>query len=397
MSRLRLFASYSAMAAVLFFAAWFALGSFPLLGQTQVRTAGDLAPMTAFPLQQRILLRPSAPSRVSTVPIPADPHEPVTGGVHVAATPADRAAALSLLERAMQPAKLHMPGTPPFRFDVSFNAGGNVRQTGPGELTEIWLSVQKWRWTASLGGSSIVRISSGGQIVEEKHVSEIPMRAQMLRNAIFWAAWRQAPSNSQIRTAEVRWNNKPVTCLLTSMVAGPEAQSPSRLWEEQEFCIDPASGTLQVYSLAPGTYTVYQYGKNPPFHDRLLPEHITIYVGGSVAADANFSITDANPADESLLGTTPEMAANGPVITAMLPSRFPIDIPGGSTSGAIQPVIVHAEIGPDGNVIEEELSAASDPALAERALDAVRGMRFPALPLAQRQVYINVRFLPPEL
>ena len=80
----------------------------------------------------------------------------------------------------------------------------------------------------------------------------------------------------------------------------------------------------------------------------------------------------------------------------MLLPRFPIDIPGGSTSGAVQPVIVLAEIGPDGNVIEEELSAASDPALAERALDAVRGMRFPPLPFAQRQVYINVRFLPLE-
>jgi beta-lactamase regulating signal transducer with metallopeptidase domain len=397
-SRLRLVSSYASIAAVLVFAGWFGMVTFPLTGSPQFREVAKPAPVAAAPIAPpppaivQAQIEPTDTSAdIALVPLPPDPHELVTGAVRAVATPADRAAALSLLDRARQNGNSHAAGTPPFRFDVSFNAGGPSDYTGTGTLTETWLSGQSWRWTVDLGGYSLVRVDSGGLTVEDKHVSQIPMRALMLRNAIFWAM--QSPP-FQIRTASATWNGKPATCLLLSGMAGPATQTQSRLWEEAEYCIDNASGLLQIHSIAPGTYTVYGYSRDLQFHGRTMPDRITIYVAGAQVVDAQFNITDAGTVDPALLTPTPEMIANGPVIQTMLPSRFPIDVPNPFPSKTIQPVIVHADVDQAGIVLEEELSAASDPALAQAALDLVGKMNLPHAAFAQRQEYINVRFHP---
>jgi hypothetical protein len=400
-SRLRLVSSYAFITAMLTFAGWFGIVTFPLTGSPQAREAAKFVPLAVAPVAP-----PQQPDQVPTqftptevsagisfVPLPPDPHELVTGAVSIAATPADRAAALLLLDRARQNGNSHASGTPPCRFDVSFNASGPSAFTGTGTLTETWLSGQSWRWTVDLGGYSLVRIDSGGLTVEEKHVSEIPMRAHMLRNAIFWAV-QSTPSNAQIRTASVTWNGRPAMCLLVSGVVGAATQTQSRLWEETETCIDHASGLLQIQSIAPGTYTVYGYSRDLKFHGRTMPDRITIYSAGAQVVDAAFTIADAGTADLALLTPTPEMIANGPVIQTMLPARFPMNVPNPFPSKTIQPVIVHAEVDPAGNVLEEELSAASDPALARPALDLVRKANLPHTAFAQRQEYVNVRFHP---
>ncbi len=394
-STLRLVSSYMFITATLILAGWFGLAAFPLTGSPQFREAARLAPPPIAPItvpRPLPIVPPQiAPADISFVPVPSDPHELVTGTVSFAATPPDPAAALLLLERAGQNATSHAPGTPPFRLDVSFTASGPSAYTGAGELTETWLSAKSWRWTADLGGYSLVRIGSGGLTAENTHVSEIPMRVHMLRNAIFWAV--QAPQRDvQIRTAAAAWNGKPVTCLLVSKVIGPATQAPSRLWEETEFCIDPVSDLLQIHSIAPGTYVVYGYGRDLQFHGRIVPDRITIYEAGAPVVDAYFSITDAGTVDPALLKPAPEMIENGPVIETMLPTRFSVNVPSPLPSKTIQPVIVHAEVDPAGNVLEEELSAASDPALAQPALDLVKKMNLPHTPFAQRQEYINVRF-----
>jgi len=344
--------------------------------------------LAALPL----LAQPPARNRIPSAPVPADPHELVTGGIHVAASPADRAAALALLVRAQQVSKLHNTAfTPPHRLDVAFNASGTAKQTGAGELTEIWLSGQQWRWTASMGGESIVRLASGGSVQQAQAATEVPMRIHMLRNAIFWAAMG-TPSNAQIRTADVEWNGKPVTCVLTSGVSGPPAQIQTRLWEETEYCIDPATGLLQIHSVAPGTFAVYGYAANAQFHGLAPPDRITIYVAGAVAVDATVRIADPSSADESALAPAPEMAANGRVVELAMPIRMPL-MADGASGAVVQPVIVHAQLNGDGTLSDEEISAASDPALAQRALELVKAMTFSSQG-AQRQAYINVRFMP---
>jgi hypothetical protein len=347
-------------------AVWLVCVSFPLLGQPQAKPSAQVAA------------------------IPPDPHEPVTGTAQIAATPSDRASALALFERASQNSKLLMPGTPPYRLHVSFTAMGGGANSGAGELTELWLSGRDWRWAATLGSNAVDQVSSQGRIANVQGPGPVPMRVHMLRNAIFWAR-RTAPDRAQVRTAAVHRDSRPATCLLLSGIVTPEPQG--RIWEEEEFCIDNASGALLLHSIAPGTYEVYGYGKGQQFHGRYVPDRITIYVNREAVVDAQVSLTDLGAADPSTFALTPEMIANGPVTPLVLPMRMPLNVPGASTSTRIEPAIIHASIDGNGKVLEEEVSSAADAAIVQSALDVVRNTNF-APSGSQVQAYINVRFLP---
>jgi len=400
MSRLRLLFSYCSIAPILAFAGWFAFLAFPLVGSPRVEaavqeqsaptTAGEsmiAANQTPTPLPRRIDAETGA---VDSVPVPPDPREPVSRPIRVVETAADRAAVIALLERATQNAKMHLLPMRGYSLKASFLAGGDAAYTGSGELTETWLSGRSWRWTASLGGFSIVRVGSEGQLADESHVAAVPMRIQMLRDAIFWAAGRTAPSNAAIRTAAVELNGQPGTCVLTSQMGG--AIADTRLWEETEYCVDNASGLLRIYSIAPGTYAVYDYGRNLQFHGRLIPDRITVTVGGTNALEAQVGIAEAGAVDPGLLTVTQEMTAGKPAVVLSSAIRFSMDVPDFAGGGAVRPVIVHAIIDPSGKVIEEEVSAAADPALAQPALDLVKKHNFGSAGDAQRDAYINVRF-----
>ncbi len=220
-------------------------------------------------------------------PVPPDPHELVTGAVQVVASPADHAATLYLLERARQNSLTHNPGMQPYRFSASFNATGSTADNGSGELTEIWMNGQMWRWTASLGGASVVRVSNQGRLVENSHVAAIPMRAHMLRNEIFWAIDEYA-AKAQLRTAQIQWNGRPATCILASGMTGSITQTQGRLWQEEEYCVDNGSGLLVVHSIAPGTFAVFSYAANQQFS---RPHHARPYHslrGRSVGGRFNF-------------------------------------------------------------------------------------------------------------
>jgi hypothetical protein len=337
------------------------------------------------------MLSALAEADLAVAPVPPDPYELVNGGVRSLVMPADRTAAIYLLERAKQYSKLHMPDTPAYRMQVSFNASGSAADTGPGELTETRWPTQGWRWTARLGSFSIVRVGFRRQMFGDKHVTAIPMRIHMLRNAIFWAA-QATPSNAQIRMAAVQANGSPATCILLSGMP-PATQSQTRLWEEAEYCIDNASGALLVHSTAPGTFTVYGYTKNLQFHGRLMPDRITIYVAGATVVDAHLEIADAGPVDESLLKPTPEMLSNGEPVSLSGPTKFPLIASSPSPTNMIQPVIVLAEIDAEGNVPDLEVSSAANAALAPAALEFVKKRNFGASG-SQRVAYINVKFVP---
>jgi beta-lactamase regulating signal transducer with metallopeptidase domain len=412
-STLALVSSYASMTALLALAGWFGFTSFPLIGrpvfqeaphpaaleslatvsaQAQVEIA---SPQPANPQPIGVAAIPETSSNyIPSAPLPPDPHELVSSGpVQAVTSPSDRAAAIALLQRARNSARLRLARTPPYRFDVSFTSAGNVTHTGPGQLTWIRFSGQRERWTADLDGYSVVQMISGGRRLEGPHVTMIPMRVQSLREAIFWAA-RDYDVSVQIRSAAVQWNGRPATCLLLSRMTGSATLTQARLWEEDEYCIDNASGLLQISSIAPGTYTVYGYSRNLQFHGESLADRITIYTAGAMAADAEFTIADASPADESLLTPTAAMVSNDAMVVLGSTARFQIRTPNPLASKLVQPVIVHADIGGAGKVLEEEVSAAADPALVETALELVKQSPFVPAGSTQWQAYINVRFMP---
>jgi hypothetical protein len=333
----------------------------------------------------------AAPNRAAVDVPPPDAREPVTGGIELATTPQQRVEAFRVLDRARHNGLSHNRDMHPFHFTASFTARGAAQDNGTGELSEIWLNGQRWRWTADLGSASIVRLASDGKRYENGHVNGIPGRAHMLRNELFWAVGT-LPLNAQFRTAHILWQGRPATCLLTAAIPDAAAQLQARLWDEEEYCFDNESGLLMEHSVAPGTFAIFNYDA-PPFYDRNLPSRITIYVAGDTVADASFRFTDTAAQDETLLVAGPEMTFNPPPVGTQLPGRMVLVAPSGAAPayGSPSSAIVHANVDGTGRVVESEVSAITNPALKQVALDLVTQMPF-GYTSSQRQMYVKVVF-----
>ena len=321
---------------------------------------------------------------ISAAPVPADPHELVTGTAQFASSPEDRAAAMALLERARQNGDLHMPGGSPFELKATINVASGL-QTGVGQVTETWLNGRQWRYDQTLGSYSETRVSVGGQMFE-RHSSFTPMAVQMIRTSLFWPVGGN-PSVSTMRTAQASWNGKPVTAILIS--GSTDATPPGRHWAETEYVVDNSTGLLQIYSRAPGTFAIYGYTQGLQFHGRWMPDHITIFVAGVQTVDAQLT----SIADPDLAGTASLKAEAGMqrTVTAPMNQRFPLFAHDPTNSGVIKPVIVHVTVDDQGNVVESEVSAAADPALVDQAIALVKRSKFSA---QRMDAYVAVRFRP---
>jgi hypothetical protein len=70
---------------------------------------------------------------------------------------------------------------------------------------------------------------------------------------------------------------------------------------------------LDIYSIAPGIYTVYDYTNALAFHARVLPGTVTITENGTAVMTAQLtSIADIDPANTSLFTPTAQMIRKGP-------------------------------------------------------------------------------------
>jgi hypothetical protein len=404
-SSARVIASYGSILLLLGCSAWASCAAFPMLSHPPaeiVRAVPTHQPAPALPVAPAIIASNAQPvvsgnsarrgieAEPVAIPPITDPHEPIGPAVEPVSSPMERSAALSLLARARQRALRHVPGTPPYRFTVSFQAAGSVLETGPGELTETWMNGQLWRLTASLGGVSHARLRAHGQLLEDRHIAVIPMRAQMLRNEVLWGT-RGLGNNIRMRTARVESQGRTTTCLLVSDngedAEVAEAAARGRAWGEEEYCMDDATATLIVHSIAPGTYALFTYG-GAPFHGYSLPDAVQIYVNTALAVDSKFSIVDATSADAESL--TPAAGMTSTPAPIGLVGPFYASTQAGPAVGT-QPVVVHSEIDGDGNVVESELSAAANPGLFQAALEHIRTMKFGQTG-AERQAYITVWF-----
>jgi hypothetical protein len=332
-------------------------------------------------------------------PVPPDALELVTGPTQVPANAEQRGALVALMNRAVAHYSLHSRDTAPHVLDISFNAtASTLNPGGAGQLRETWTSGENWRWDGSLGGYSLLRISSNAAIYDAIPSMMIPLRLKMLANAVF-APIQGAPRRETIRMASVTWKGAQITCILTSAEGNEQVPAYGRQWYETEYCIDPSTGLLDIVSIAPGVYTVYDYTNALKFHDRVLPGTVTITEDGATVVAAQLtSIVDFNPSNASLLTPTAQMMANGPATALQLPTRFAIPGPGNAPGPVVQPVIIHAVIDAGGKVREWEAlqnSSVSGPALA-----MISKMNFgTATPASgaspiEREAYINVRFRP---
>src|SRR5207302_9415205 len=105
---------------------------------------------------------------------------------------------------------------PPFTLKLSFESLGTSVYAGPGRLEEIWMSGQRWRWTTQLADYSRLRIAVNGAACDDQPTELVmPLRAQMVRSAVFWPVPANMP-HAVLRTVETIAMGKPVTCVLVS-------------------------------------------------------------------------------------------------------------------------------------------------------------------------------------
>lgn len=337
--------------------------------------------------------------------IPADPLELATGPTKILDTPQDRATMLSLLERARQNSDLWGP-TKPYVLKVSYNSTGNALYTGAGEMTQIWMSPARFRFDAQLGGYTQTRLYTGGRAYDQRSNSFVPLRLQMVRNVVFWPM-NFAP-RAMLRIATGRLGETDLLCgLFSSNLNDPAEMSsvPGRRWVETEYCVEPKSGLLRVYSEAPGIYAVYDYSDAFEHNGHILPRNITVTEAGQNVLNVHLeSIADPSANDLAQLTPSPALAAAGFGNPLSFPIRFQQFAPAPADyKGEVHPVIVHAILDSEGRALDQEPLQTADPLLTQAAMDLVRTRTFPGgigtgnqrLARAQREVFINVKFVVP--
>jgi hypothetical protein len=340
-------------------------------------------------------------SAPKVAPLPYDPLELATGPTVVPDTPEKRALVLNLLERARQNGAMHSPGTAPFNLKVSFNSSGNnSHNTGYGEVEETWVNPSMWRWSARLGDYSQFRIFYNGAAYDDKPRGHMPLRLQMVRNAVFWPVSGDF-EDALLRMATANWQGTGVACILISRNDNQATVTPGRRWEENEYCVDPKTGLLRTHSEAPGIYTAFDYDGGAQFHGRTLPRQITIVEGGATVLQIHLeSIEDAGK-DPQQFVPTHQMLSRGPGAIMVGPFRFPEFVPApAGYSGEVKPVIVHAILDQKGKVLDAEVVQSSDNSLSAAALGVVWHSSYPAgrrdNRALQREAFINVRFTPTQ-
>lgn len=329
-------------------------------------------------------------------PVPFDPLELAAGPARIVVAPEERSAILSLIEHARQNNNLHAQDGAPYELRVSFNAVGQPPYNGVGELDESWAAPSSWRWTERLGSYTQERIFYRSVAYDTDPQEYQPLRLQMLRQAIFWPIAGNFAS-SHIRVAQAHWEGKSLTCALISGARSKEETAQGRRWDEEEFCIDPQTGLLQTYSIAPGLYNVYDYGNAIQFHGHTMARQFSIVENGSTVVQAQIDgLSDLGAVGESAFTPAKEMRSRGVIIRE--PMRFPQIVKGSAAvpEGQIQPVVVLATLDTGGKVLEAEVLQTSDQTLSEEALRLVKNTNYGsvrgAVPL-QRELFIRVQFL----
>jgi hypothetical protein len=306
----------------------------------------------------------------------------------------DRAAAQTLLDKARLNSDLRSITTP-FAMKVSFETNGATTLEGKGTLEEYSDGAGHRMWTAQLGDWNTVRVIDGTHVFGTKPADPIPLRIQMIRNALS-APIRQSAGTNSLREAKVNRDGKAMRCLLSSGTL-PSNPAP-RSWFETEYCLDADTGVLQMWSEAPGIYAVYDYTGSTDFHGHMIPHKISFYEEGRLATEVNVeSVEDDPDLDADFFQPTAEMVAAGESFPMSQPGRLPLRVDPSNmpTSSFYQPVIIHAILdAQDGHVVDAEPLQNSYPDLSTAALELIKDSAWPDVgqPGIQHEAFITVQF-----
>src|SRR5277367_3337978 len=160
---------------------------------------------------------------------PADAHEMVTRDPRTLTKPAERSAALDLMDRARKSLNL-LDITTAYELKISFETNGATQMERDWTMDEVSDGQMHWRWTAQLGDSRVTRIGAEGHVYGTSASEPVPLRVQLVRSALHLPISRFA-GGAAIRQADVERDGKTISCLLLSAMIPPNPAP--RSWVER--------------------------------------------------------------------------------------------------------------------------------------------------------------------
>jgi len=306
--------------------------------------------------------------------VPTDPLDPVTGSAQPVQNAEQRAAVVTLLQKAHDLSNVRAQ---PYDLKTTFVTNGGLPSDGSWTLQDTSPGRGLYRWTAQGPNYAAVNLYTNGtqnMVYSNQPSRVLPLRLIQVREAIFFN-FAQFGTQAPFRTAAGYVNGAAQTCVLIGKGARNQTSNGSRGWDDSEYCVDANTGLLTTYSPAPGLYIHYDYSNAFKFHDTTIPGAFTISQAGRVVITAKTeSVSDPgdpksalfDPAGMTAIGVGRDMT---PAVN--MRTMAPPDFNSLRTAKnlAVQEVVLHGSLSPDGHLSETELLASSDASLNQKALD----------------------------
>lgn len=297
-------------------------------------------------------------------PVPSDPLELVTGNAQPVQDINQRAEIINLLANAHQHSNVRAQ---PYDLKTTFTVAGAL-SSGAWQEEDASPSAGMYRWTVQGPGYSSVNMNLNRIFYSSQTAAGLPLRLVQFREAIFYTAPVVGP-RATLRTAPGSLNGVDLVCALVARDATTPAGAGGRLWEEEEYCVDPKSTTLITYSQAPGSYVLYDYSKALQFHGKLIPNGFTITQAGETIIEAQTESL-ADPVNNSAAFQTTGLSqiGVGPIMSPAWRSEIHLTSPVSVQSATVPIVMLHGMQAPTGQLSDLEILSSSDPSLNEAAL-----------------------------
>jgi len=312
-------------------------------------------------------------------PVPENPFELAGRGVQLVNSPGERDALIRLLNRARAYYRLNDAGLA-YELKTSFtvNSRGATEFDGDWELDQVAAPGLGVHLTARTGGHVFEQLRTPNAAYQNTPSGSFPLRLHEAHGHLLGSL--EGPSGIRhdvIRTVAASWNGAAVTCVLLSPpTRSADVNSPGRLWQEREECLDPQTGHLLLHSPAPGLYVLYDYSQSYRLASRELPGKMTVIENDATVIEERIeSLEHLAKVDPSSFAPTAEMQAEPR--GAVMAGLRKISLGPANASGDIQSVVVFGLLTPDGKITEVHPLQSSDPALNDAALRRVSQMKLP--------------------
>jgi len=307
--------------------------------------------------------------------VPSDPLDPVTGNAQPVQNAEQRATVVALLQKARELSNVRAQ---PYDLKTTFISTGGLPSDGSWTLEDTSPGRGLYRWTAqgpNYAAVNLYNTTTQGMLYSNQPGGVLPLRLVQVREAIFF---NFAPIGPQVpfRTAVGYVNGAAQNCVLIGQVVRGQTSSGRRDWGDSEYCVDSSTGLLTTYSPAPGLYIHYDYSNGIKFHNKTIPGSFTISEAGHVVINAKTeSVADPGYPKSALFdsaGMTPLGVGQAMTPAFNLRTMAPLDpkiFRSTAANLAVQVVVLHGALSPDGHLGETELLASSDASFNQKALD----------------------------